>query len=188
GELAVIRLSSATLVRKLAVGAQAHHFSFRPDAKQAWGALGQSARTIVILDTSSPADPRIVGRFDPGFRAHDLLFTPDGQRVWITSASSSDVGVFSATSHRLLFTVPGGAPPQHVAFDGTVAFITSGYGSRIEMVNAATGRVLKRASGPYGSFELSAAGGVVATASLLRGTLAVYSDRLRPLRVAQLAP
>ena len=91
-------------------------------------------------------------------------------------------------SRHLLFTVPAGAPPQHLAFDGGFAYITSGYGSLIEKVRADDGRVVARAHAPYGSFDLDAAAGYVVTASLLRGTLAIYDRNLRLLHVRQLAP
>jgi DNA-binding beta-propeller fold protein YncE len=188
GTLTVIRLTDARVVGRISVGANAHHLSFRPDERQVWLALGQSARTIVIVDTANPARPRVVGRFDPGYQAHDLLFTPDGRRIWITSASGPEIGVFNARSHRLSFQVPGGAPPQHVVFDGPYAYVTSGYGGQIEQVQLATGRVLKTASTPYGSFDLAAADGFVVTSSLLRGTLAIYDTQLHRLRVLQIAP
>jgi DNA-binding beta-propeller fold protein YncE len=188
GQLDVIRLSTDRVVARLFVGLQAHHFAFTPDQRQVWVALSQSARTLVIVDTTDPARPRVVGRFDPGFFAHTLLFTPDGSRVWITSASSDQIGVFSASTHRLLFRVPAGAPPQHIVFDGAVAYVASGYGSQIEMVKLATGQVLKTASAPYGSFELDASGRYVASSSLLRGTLAIYTRQLQLLRTIQIAP
>jgi hypothetical protein len=66
--------------------------------------------------------------------------------------------------------------------------VTSGYGSAIEKVSAATGEVVSRAHAPYGSFELAAADGYVVASSLLRGTIAVYSPRLKLLNVLALAP
>ena len=188
GQLAVIRLADARLLARIPVGAAAHHLCVRPDGRQVWIALGESASTIVVVDTSDPARPRVTGQFDPGFPVHDLLFTPDGRRVWITPSSREDVGVFSARSRRMLFRVPGGAPPQHVAFAGGRAYVASGYGSQIELVSLDTGRVLKVAHAVYGSFNLDVAGGFVAVASLLRGTLSVYDDRLQLLRVRQIAP
>ena len=200
GQLSVIGLYNGRILSRVAVGAGAHHLAFSPDWRQVWVALGQSARTIVILSTivstppppsspvGNPGRPHVIGRFDPGFLAHDLMFTPDGKRVWITSANTPYVGVFKARTHRLLFRVPGGPPPQHVVFDGRFAYITSGYGSIIEQVMLDTGRVLTEARAPYGSFDLDAADGYVVTASLLRGTLAIYNDRLRLLRVRRLAP
>ena len=170
------------------VGAGAHHLGFSPDQSRAWVALGESASTIVMLDTSDVAHPQVTGRFDPGFAAHDLSFSPDGRRVWITAANDSRASVFSAIDHRLLFRVPVGPGPQHVAFAGRVVYLTSGYGSVIEKVDAATGRVLARARSPYGSFELDAGQGYVVTSSLLRGTLAIYSSRLTLERVVRVAP
>ncbi len=175
------------MVSRIAVGPGAHHLSFRPDQRRLWIALGESARTVEILDTSDPARPRLIGRFDPGYAAHDLSFTPDGQRVWVTSATAADVGVFSSRGHRLLFRLPVGPPPQHIAFAGPYAYLTSGYGSTIEKVALATGRVLERTSAPYGSFELDARNGYVVTSSLLRGTLAVYDRQLTPVHELHLA-
>lgn len=199
GKVTVIGLKNDGIRSRITVGAGAHHLAFSPDGRQVWIALGQSARTIAILSTqvgtpsppSSPVEdpghPHVIGHVDLGFPAHDLLFTPDGQRVWITSAGTADVGVFSARSHRLLFRVPAGPPPQHLAFAGRFAYVTSGYGSRIEQVALNSGRVLRRVRAPYGSFELSASGGYVVTASLFRGTVAIYNTRLRLLHIRHLA-
>ena len=67
-------------------------------------------------------------------------------------------------------------------------YLTSGYGSVIEKVDAATGRVTARARSPYGSFELAVGQGYVVTSSLLRGTLAIYDSQLNQVRVVHLAP
>jgi DNA-binding beta-propeller fold protein YncE len=199
GQLTVIGLSNNKILSRVSVGAGAHHLAISPDERQVWVALGQSARTIVILSAVvshppasraviNPARAHVVGHLDPGYLAHDLNFTPDGARVWITSADTSYVGVFSVRTHRLLFRVPGGPPPQHVVFAGRFAYITSGYGSRIERVALNSGRVLERTPAPYGSFDLDVGSGYVVTSSLLRGTLATYSKQLRPLRFSRLAP
>lgn len=200
GRLTVIGLAARRILARVAVGAGAHHLAISPDWRQVWVALGQSAHSIVTLSTmlatppppatpvGDPVHPHVTGRFDPGFLAHDLLFTPDGRRVWITSADTSYVAVVSARTHRLLFRVPGGAPPQHVVFDGAFAYITSGYGGLIEKVRVQDGRVLKRAAAPFGSFDLDAARGYVVTVSLTQGTLAIYDRSLRLLHIRHLAP
>ena len=77
---------------------------------------------------------------------------------------------------------------QHVAFAGRFAYLTSGYGSIIERVDAATGRVLNRAKAPYGSFELAADGADVVASSLLRGTVAIYDPQLVLRHVSSVAP
>ena len=200
GALTVIRLGTLKVTRTIFVGAGAHHIAFSPNEHQVWVGLGESGRMITVLSTvQKPADarssvvinagrPHVLGHFAPGFPLHDLGFSPDGRTVWVTSAAGPDVSVFAAHSHRLLFRVHVGPSPQHLAFAGAYVYVTSGYGSRIERVNAATGRVVKRAGAPYGSFELSAADGYVATVSLLRGTIAIYTPGLKLLRVVHLAP
>jgi DNA-binding beta-propeller fold protein YncE len=188
GTLTAIRLLDMKVTRTIAVGAGAHHLTFSPDGRRVWIALGESATEISIVDTTTPDHPRLLGHFQPGFPAHDLSFSPDGRQVWVTSATGPDVTAFDARDHRVLFHVPVGAPPQHLDLEDRFAYLTSGYGGTIEMVDAANGRMLTRTTAPYGSFELAAARGYVATASLLRGTLAVYTPALRPLRVVRLAP
>jgi YVTN family beta-propeller protein len=188
GTVTAIDLANLRVTSRIEVGASAHHLSFDAQLNRAWVALGESASTIVILDTSDLARPAVIGRFAPGFPAHDVEFTPSGSQAWVTSSNGPDVSVFRPSDHHLLFRVPVGAPPQHVAFAGPYAYLTSGYGSTIERVDAATGRVLERAASPYGSFELAAGEGYVVTSSLLRGTLAIYTPELKLLRVARLAP
>jgi DNA-binding beta-propeller fold protein YncE len=173
---------------RLYVGALAHHLAVSPDGRRLWIALSESARTIVTVDISQPARPRLSGRFDPGFAVHDLEFSPNGQQVWATAATLAQVGVFDADTHRLLRRISAAAGPQHVAFAAGDAYITSGYGSSIEMVSLTSGKVLRTTSLPYGSFELDTAYGLVATSSLFRGTVAVLSRQLRVLRVIKIAP
>jgi DNA-binding beta-propeller fold protein YncE len=187
GTLDVIRLFRIRVMSTTKVGFGAHHMASSPDERRLWVALGESARSIVIVDTSDIDRPRVVSSFDPGFLAHDLSFSPDGRQVWITSAVGDDVSVFDAASHRLLFRVPVGPPPQHVAFGGGFALLTSGYGSAIEKVDPATGHVVARAHTPYGSFELDAAHGYVATASLLNGEVAIFTPGLKLLHVRKVA-
>lgn len=200
GTLSAIRLSDLKITRTVQVGAGAHHLAISRDGRQVWVALGETAQAITILSTAvrrarpqsgaviDPGHPRVIGHISPGFPAHDLSFSPDGRRVWISSATGPDVTVFDARTREPLFKVPAGPPPQHLAIPGRFAYLTSGYGGQIEKVDATTGRVVTRASAPYGSFELAAADGYVATVSLLRGTLAIYTPNLELLHVVKLAP
>jgi DNA-binding beta-propeller fold protein YncE len=188
GTVTPIDLRAGTELAAVAVGAGAHHMAASPDGRRLWVALGESARTIVVLDTSDRAHPRVLQRFDPGFVAHDLVFSPDGRSVWISSASGPEVTVFDSGTRRMRFRVAVGPPPQHIAFARSSVYLTSGYGSRVERVAAASGRLLARAVSPYGSFELDAAYGYVVVSSLLRGTLAIYDLKLARERTLTLAP
>jgi DNA-binding beta-propeller fold protein YncE len=187
GTVTAIRLSDAKELWRLPIGPGAHHLTFSPDGTRLWIALGETARSIAILDTSNPAHPRMLRRLEPDFAVHDLLFSPDGRNLWMSAADGPEVTVIDARTLSLLFRVRVGPPPQHIAFGRAGAYLTSGYGGTIEKIDATTGRILARANAPYGSFELDTAGGYVATASLLRGTLAIYDTRLRLRRTVQLA-
>ena len=79
-------------------------------------------------------------------------------------------------------------PVDPIAFAGHHAYLTSGYAGVVEKVDSATGRVVRRARSPYGSFELATGQGYVVTSSLLRGTLATYDSQLNRLRMVHLAP
>ena len=170
------------------VGAGAHHMCFDVKDQNGWVALGESAKTLVFLSTEEPAHPRVIGHFPAPFRVHDLACSQTSARVWLTSATGSDVSLVDGFDYGVVFRVPVGPPPQHVALQGRYAYLTSGYGETIEKVSATTGQIVARARSPYGSFELSVDNRYVVTSSLLRGTLAVYTPQLTLLRVVHLAP
>ncbi|MDX6514320.1 MAG: hypothetical protein QOE36_3824 [Gaiellaceae bacterium] len=187
GFLSVIELARTRVVARVFVGVGAHHLACSPDGRRIWIALGERARTIVIVDSSHLARPKVVARFDPGFAAHDLSFSPDGSRVWVTADDSERVTLFGATSRRPVSSIAVGPPPQHVAFGARgYAYVTSGYGSRIVMAN--TKRVLRSARVPYGSFNIAPAGGLIVVSSLLRGTVTELDDQLHILGTTKVAP
>jgi len=189
GRLDVIRLSGRPrVVRSVFVGAGAHHMGLSPSGNELWIALGESARTIVVLDVSDPWRPKVVGRFDPGFAAHDLAFSSDW-RVWVTAADRRSVTIFDSRTRRPVARVAAGAPPQHVAF-GPIreAFVTSGYGSSLEIVDRSSGRIRRTVHVPYGSFNVATFGSFVVTSSLLRGTVTELTDEGRVWMKRRVAP
>ena len=191
GELSVIELQTRRVVDRVYVGAGAHHLAISPDFSRAWVALGETAQTIVALDTTKQNRPRVVGRIHPKVAAHDLAFAPDGHTVWVGSARAPYVSVLNASSGRLLATVPAGPGPQHIAFGAYArapVFITSGYGSTLEAVTVATRKVLRRVAVPYGSFNLATAGGFVVTSSLLNGAVTEFTDSLQRWMDVTVAP
>ena len=103
--------------------------SFSPDGRRLWIALGEVARTVVRLDTSDLAHPRIAGRLHPRFFAHSVGFAPDGRTVWLSSARAPYVTVYDAATGTVVKVVRAGRAPQEVAFSGARALLTSGYGS-----------------------------------------------------------
>lgn len=183
-----IRLADAHAAPPVHVGAGAHHMAVSPDGRRLWVALGESASMVVMLDLSRPLRPRVVRRWQPGFAVHDLAFSPSGRDVWMSSADGPEVVVVDARSLRVRMRIVVGPAPQHIAFAGSSAYLTSGYGGRIERVSVASGRVLARAATPYGSFELDAQGKYVTTASLLTGAVTSFTADLRRRWTETLGP
>ncbi|MBA3717364.1 MAG: hypothetical protein H0W87_03950 [Actinobacteria bacterium] len=122
--------------------------------------------------------------------AHDVATSPDGARLCVTSTEDSLVRVLDSRTLQFRFSVMVGTPPQHVAFglfSGTPAYLTSGYASRIELVNPLNGRIRRIASVPYGSFNLTTIGSNVVTSSLIRGTVTTLDGDLRLRRTVRVA-
>jgi YVTN family beta-propeller protein len=191
GQLDVVSLTQKRVVRRLYVGLGAHHLTVSPDGRRLWIALGEHATAIAVVDVAKPAHPRLLKRFDPGFVAHDLSISPDGGRLWVTSSEDSRVRVLDSRTLKRLFSVMVGAPPQHVAFglfSGTPAYLTSGYASRIVLVDPRDGRIRRIAEVPYGSFNLTTIGSNVVTSSLIRGTVTTLDSDLRLRHTARVAP
>jgi YVTN family beta-propeller protein len=191
GELSVIELLTRRVVDRVYVGPGAHHLAISPDFQRAWVALGETAHTIVVLDTSKANRPRVIGRIHPRVPAHDLAFAPNGRTVWVSSARAPYVSVLNASTGQVVATVPAGPGPQHIAFGPYVhprAFITSGYGSTLEAVDVNTRKVLRRVRVAYGSFNIATAGGLVVTSSLLDGAVTEFTSELRRWMNATVAP
>jgi DNA-binding beta-propeller fold protein YncE len=169
GDLSVIDLRRRRIVGRVFAGLRAHHLGISPDGRRIWVVLGESATTIVRLDASKPRKPHVVGRLHPPLAAHDAAFAPNGRTVWVSSASAPVVTVFSAATGKVLHRVPANRAPQHVAFSGGTALVTSGYGSSLDAFLWRTYRLRRAVTLPYGSFNLSTFGGQIVTSSLLTG-------------------
>ncbi len=173
GTLTSIELARMRVVGRVAVGTGAHHLAVSPNDRRAWVALGESARTIVVVDVADPRHMRVLRRLHPTAQAHDIAFNPDGRTVWVSSAAKPYISVYGATSGRLVDTVPAGRAPQHVLFAAGHAYVTSGYDSSIEMADPARRTVLRRVQLPYGSFNLASAGRWLVATSVLTGEVTV---------------
>ncbi len=177
GSLSTIDLGSGRVVDRVYVGGGAHHMAISPDAGTVWVVLGETAKAIVIVNCRDPRHLRVERRLHPAVDAHDLAFGPGGATVWVSSAAARFVSVLSADSGRLIRKVAAGAPPQHIVFSPSPtprAVITSGYGSTIETVDAATYLVLRTAATPYGSFNVAAGFNMIVTTSLLTGEVTEF--------------
>jgi YVTN family beta-propeller protein len=192
GSVSVLDLATGRVANRVFVGHGAHHLAVSPDQRTAWVALGESAHRIVVVDCAHLPGLRVIARIHPPVAAHDLAFAPDGRTVWVTSAAAAHVTVFSARTRRVVATVPAGKAPQHVVFGGGAApeaYVTSGYGASMEMVDPRDRRIVRTAALPYGSFNLAVSGRIVVTTSLMQGRVTELDARtLHTIMSAAVAP
>lgn len=185
-DLAVVDLPRARVVARLHLGGWPRHVSIDAAGRTLWVALGTAARTLAVVDVTRPLHPRHVGTIRPPFRLHDVGFVPGTRHVWITSGDRSVVGVFDARTGHVLRTLPAGSPPQHVTFDATRAYVTSGDDGTLH-IHALNGQLLRVTTIPVGSYNVQRGPGRVLTPSLDQGTLCVLDevgDVMRRVRVA----
>lgn len=184
GEIVVLDTRRGRILGRAAVGGPARHVTVMDS--QIWTALGSKAQRIAVVDVSRPERPKLVRTFRPPWLAHDVAFTPGGRRVWVSSGDRNALAVYDGRSGRLLRTRAADAPPQHVTFLGSRAFVTSGEDGTLR-VHALDGRLLEVADVPTGSYNVQEGWGVVLTPSLDRGTLCVVSRSGRLLHRVQAA-
>jgi DNA-binding beta-propeller fold protein YncE len=180
GQLVVIDLARRRVSRRVYVGYGAHHMTEDGAGNRLWIALGERARSIAIVDVSNPQHPRLIGHVDPRGRAHDLAFSPNDARVWVTYDDRPEIGVFSASTGRLVRLLRAGSAPQHIVFGpaggGGHAYVSSGDDGTLRIFSARSGRLLRTVRTSYGSFNLATYGSFVATSSLYRGTLMEFDE------------
>jgi len=185
-DLAVVDVMRARVVARLQLGGWPRHVSIDGAGRTIWVALGTAARDLVVVDVTRPAHPRRVGTIRPPFRLHDVGFVPGTRHVWVTSGDRNVVAIFDARTGHVLRTLQAGSPPQHVGFDATRAYVTSGDDGTLR-THALNGQLLRITQIPVGSYNIQRGPGRVLTPSLAHGTLCVLDeagDVLRRVRVA----
>lgn len=187
GEVVVVDVLARRIVRRTVVGHLARHVSLAADARTLWIALGSKAERLAVVDVARPEHPRVVRVIAPPFLAHDVGFEPGGRRVWVTSGDARALAVYDARSGKRFWWTRADEPPQHVTFARGVVYVASG-GSGTVRTYALTGRLLRTATVPVGSYNVQHAWGRVLTPSLQQGTISVLDERgvvLRRQRVAR---
>ncbi len=122
----MVDLRARRVVGRTKVGGPVRHLSLDRSGRRLWAALGNVSPTVGFWTPPARRTRGLLGRFRPPFNAHDVGFTPGGRRVWLTSGDREQLGIFDARSGRLLKTLDGDAPPQHVTFLSDRAYVTSG--------------------------------------------------------------
>jgi len=177
GEVVTIDLDRRAVVHRTRVPGPARHVSVG-SGNALWTALGSAADRIAVLDLADPRRPRLARVFTPPLPAHDVVFAPDGTHVWVTSGARNAFAVYrlAGGAPRVL---AAGAPPQHVAFVLSHAFVASGRDGTVQR-RRIDGSPIRATRVPHGSYnvtcalpELSFGRAAVVTPSLDRGTVAV---------------
>jgi DNA-binding beta-propeller fold protein YncE len=180
-EVATIDLARDTVVHRARVPGPARHVSVDPAGRRLWTALGTKATRVAVFDLSEPRRPRLRHVFEPPFLAHDVVAAPDGTGLWVTSGSRGQIAVYRPElgAPRI---VRADAPPQHVAFAGSRAFVASGADGTMQ-VRSSTGDLERSRRIPGGSYNVSYASAganrrraAVVTPSLDRGTICVLTS------------
>jgi hypothetical protein len=172
GEVAVVDVVRARVVRRVEVGALARHITIDPAGRRLWVSLGSSAAAISVLDVSDPAHPRLLRHVRPPFLVHDVGFSPSGRRVWVTAGRVESLAVYTAGG-RLVRRLGADAAPQHITFGPSLAYVASGEGRSLRVHSLTDGRRLRSARIPIGSYNVQRDAGLVLTPSLNMGTLTV---------------
>ena len=189
GELAVVDLVRARVLRRVEVGALARHVTLDPAGRTLWVALGSSARRIVVIDTGRDPDrPRVVRHIAPPFLAHDVAFAPGGRRVWVTAGRERRLAVFAAGGAHPIRVLAADAAPQHVSFGVGRAFVASGEEPSLAVHALRDGARRRRTATPLGSYNVQQAAGRVLTPSLNHGTLTVLDPDGRVVHQVRVAP
>lgn len=175
-EVAVVDLRARRVVRRVPVGGPARHLSLDVLGRRLWVVLGSKSAEIAIVGLDHPRGPRVIDRVRPPFLAHDVGYEPRGARVWVTSGDRGRLAIYDDHATRVIRTLRGDAPPQHVTFLGGRAFVTSGDDALLR-VHALDGRLLRSAPIPAGSYNVEKGFGIVFTPSLSQGTLCTFTAR-----------
>jgi DNA-binding beta-propeller fold protein YncE len=186
-EVAIVNLELRRVVRRVEVGGAPRHLSVDRLNRRVWVVLGNTSAEIAIVGLHHPGGPRVVGRVRPPFLAHDVGYDTSGTRVWVTSGDRNLLALYEDHGVRLVRTLRGDAPPQHVTFIGARAFVSSG-DDAVLRIHSRDGALLRSASIPAGSYNVQQGFGTILTPSLSQGTLCVLSEggaRLELRRVAR---
>jgi hypothetical protein len=175
-EVAIVDLPARRVVRRVPVGGPARHLSLDVLGRRLWVVLGSKSAEIAIVGLDHPRGPRVIERVRPPFLAHDVGYEPHGAHVWVTSGDRDRLAIYDDHGTRIIRTLRGDAPPQHVTFLGGRAFVTSG-DDAVLRVHALDGRLLRSAPVPVGSYNVEEGFGIVFTPSLSQGTLCAFSAR-----------
>ena len=176
GTLLVVDVPDGRIVARVPLGGPARHLGLSPRGRLLWVALGSRAERVALVDVRNPRRPAVVARLRPPFLAHDVAFAPGGKRVWVTSGDRRRVALYHPWTREVVRELDAGSPPQHVAFCGRRAHVSSGDDGTLRVHRLGDGAVLRTTRVPVGSYNVQEGRGRVLTPSLSQGTLCAVDE------------
>jgi DNA-binding beta-propeller fold protein YncE len=182
-EVVALDVRRGAVLWRTAVPGPARHVSISPDGQTIWTALGTKADRVAVLDAGDARRPKFVRTIAPPFLAHDVVFSPDSRLVWVTSGSERRLVLYRAGSRRPARIVTADAPPQHITFAGSRAFVASGDDGTVRR-HRLDGELVREARVPIGSYNVTFGSGRIVTPSLGQGTVSLLdrNGRVRAVR------
>ena len=175
-EVVAVDVRRGRIVSRTRVPGPARHVSIARDGTALWTALGSKATRVAVVDLRDARRPRFELTFEPSFLAHDVVFAPRGKHVWVTSGAGRRLALYHADTREVVRVVAADRAPQHVAFVGEFAFVSSGDDGTVR-VHRLNGDLVRVAEVPTGSYNVTFGGERVVTPSLSRGTVALLDER-----------
>ena len=187
-EVITVDVLSGRAVARVRVGGPARHLSIDPSHKILWVSLGSKAEEVAVVDVSRPLAPQLVRRFRPPFLAHDVGVVPGGHQVWVSSGDRGALAVYDRRTGAVLRRLPADAPPQHMTFSGSHAYVTSGEDGTLRVLSLQDGRVVHTTKVPVGSYNVQEAFGWIVTPSLDQGSFCMLDREGRLRHRVQVSP
>ena len=185
-QVVTVDVDRGRIVSRTPVPGPARHVSISPDGSALWTSLGSKAERMAVLDLEDPLRPRLAHTFAAPFLGHDVVFAPGGRRVWVTAGAGRRLALYRPDTREAVRVLEADRAPQHVAFVGQLAFVTSGDDGTVR-IHRLDGSLVRKAIVPIGSYNVAFGGRRAVTPSLSRGTVSLLDETGRVQAVRRIA-
>jgi YVTN family beta-propeller protein len=120
----------------------AHGLGFSPDHRLL-AVISTATNAVTLIET---ATNRVKGTIYIGRNPHEGFFRPDGRELWVTVRGEDYLSVIDPVQMREVRRVVTAPGPGMVVFspDGRIAFVDHSFTPELDVVDVASGAVLKR--------------------------------------------
>lgn len=144
GKVILVDVSTGDVTGELNTGQRVSHMvSLSPDGRTAYTAnIADGTMSIIPMD-GSPATIVSVGT-----QTEAINTAPDGQTVWVGSNNTGKVFVIDVAAARVVDSVQTSGFPYRIDFtpDSRLAMVTNPDAGAVQLIDAATRRILKMVS------------------------------------------